>query len=205
MSVENDLRELITVGQNLFNTVSTQSKNWNNQIQDKKDEVDKFVSNYTGKVLSHHSSSFKVGGSSNIYYPVVFYIKTSLMSRLELYRNTHTDSKWSGSLRFVVALGRNNWGGSPSVKSVGCFLQEKGHFIHSQSLRGPSNKYVLWLRGNTTYTYNSFGLDLVFANADGTNATGFNGEDDLVFEPISADADGYPKAPFDAQVVPNHI
>ncbi len=115
-----------------------------------------------------YSGSFMLDGSSDLYYPVVFWDNKWHSNRatiLEIGRsNIHLDGTSSGSLLAIFRFHTTNWGHASHFidADIKQYRQEYGviPFIADYTdatIKNSSYAIVIWLRGASTYYYNSNG------------------------------------------------
>lgn len=113
---------------------------------------------------SDYYGSFKVGGDESTFYPVIFKDNAWTKSRatiLEIGRShNHTDKTWHGSLLSEFRFHLTQWGhGANFIDAHIKQLVKTGKpFIAGwQDATGENSTYslIVWLRGNSTYYYNS--------------------------------------------------
>lgn len=112
-------------------------------------------------------NSFFVGGNRSTYYPVVFEDHgwdKHQATIVELGRSdTHKDGNWSGTIIALFKFHTTRWGHGSSfidadIKQTGINSTSSNLFVagwqDGTSANGSKN-FIIWLRGNTTYMYNS--------------------------------------------------
>jgi len=111
-----------------------------------------------------YSGSFFIGGNENTYYPVAFQDNgwgNNRATVLEIGRShNHTNYNWHGSLLSVFRFHLIRWGHGANFidADIKQLVKSKLQFIAGwQDATGENSTYslVIWLRGNTTYYYNS--------------------------------------------------
>ncbi|MGZ9014348.1 MAG: hypothetical protein ACXW2L_19045, partial [Burkholderiales bacterium] len=106
-------------------------------------------------------ATFKLGGSIDSYYPVVFedvgWARGEL--RLEVFRaETHVDGEWRGSMMAKIACHSSNFGHGSDYASIEVRYSTGGgqpvrHFIGGFRNYPDAPWHVLWLAGDTTYSW----------------------------------------------------
>jgi hypothetical protein len=130
---------------------------------------------------------FKIGGTSNYYYPVRFTNRiygaagpNTNTSDLVIFRaNTHEDASWSGTFSFEISFHPTNWGhftgqivklvyqtgnGSPYDDPIGD--------VADGSATGAGDDLVVWLKGGATYHWRNNETTAAWSLVDGNVAGG---------------------------------
>ena len=109
----------------------------------------------TGPGLTVRAATFKVAGDVNKFYPVVFtdtgwYDGPAV---LELTRaDVHRDGNTHGALQLRVQWHATNWGHGAEFDQL-LLTQREKRFVARHGFVFRTTELVLWLRGNTTYSY----------------------------------------------------
>ncbi len=105
------------------------------------------------------NGSFKVGGSFDNFYPIVFKGITSYSLDLEIYRvNVHQNGTWRGSLSLKIHNSTiSNNGHSRNNLKMTHYWRGDNKLCRWVCLNGLSTEYVVYLRGDTNYQYKSSG------------------------------------------------
>jgi len=141
-----------------------------------------------GPTVLQNSSTFKVGGKSDTFYPVIFYDNgwNNGQYRLEITRaNVHTDSGWRGSMRFICEGHTTNWGhGVDSMDFYYISANDNGNKTNpeafdmfvSNAVNWWAGSYIIvWLRGNSSYEWRSLtGMTLYDGNKEGVDKQSVN-------------------------------
>jgi hypothetical protein len=136
-----------------------------------------------GPTVLQNSSTFKVGGKSDTFYPVIFYDNgwNNGQYRLEITRaNVHTNNDWRGSMRFICEGHTTNWGhGSDSMDFYYISANDNTNksnpesfdmFVANASNWWRASFIVIWLRGNSSYEWRSLtGMTLHDGNSEGVD------------------------------------
>ena len=148
---------------------------------------------------------FKVGGTSDKFYPVSFRIKeyTSHPASLIIFRDSvHLDGSWKGSFYFYLTFTPHNWGHIPGtgwdkivyVTGSGSPYNDPVGDIADGSTRSGYRELIVWLRGGATYRWYSLGpvcWEAYFTNPDGTSYTDSSG---ITRDPITEQSDTIKRA-----------
>ena len=100
-----------------------------------------------------HVQSFKLGGATDRFYPVVFEDRgwNDGALTLEITRpNTHVDGDWSGSLMARFRVHPTAWGHGSHFDEVEIF-QDRRRFIARYLVPFRGRDLIVWLRGGFTY------------------------------------------------------
>jgi len=141
-----------------------------------------------GNTVLQNASTFKVGGKSDTFYPVIFFDNgwNNGQYRLEISRaNVHQDSDWRGSMRFICEGHTSNWGhGSDSMDFYyissnsrdNSGNQESFDMFVANAINWWAASYIIiWLRGNTSYQWRSLtGMTLQDGNPEGVDKQSIN-------------------------------
>ncbi len=106
-------------------------------------------------------AKFKLGGSIDRFYPVVFEDLDWAGGefRFEVFRaETHVDGKWRGSMMTKVICHNDNFGHgsgywSIEVRQSTASGEPTRHFVGSFASYPSAPKHILWLAGDTTYSW----------------------------------------------------
>jgi len=141
-----------------------------------------------GNTVLQNAATFKVGGKSDTFYPVIFVDNgwNNGQYRLEISRaNVHQDSGWRGSMRFICEGHTTNWGhGSDSMDFYYISSNARDNSGNQESFDTfvanavnwwAASYIIVWLRGNTSYQWRSLtGMTLQDGNPEGVDKQSIN-------------------------------
>lgn len=103
------------------------------------------------------ATSFFVAGDRDKFYPILFQDNgwADGPCRIDISRaNVHTDQSWYGSMTCSIECHSTNWGHGADYWELKAF-QYRTQYIAGFTNTPRAAKFVIWLRGNTTYFYRS--------------------------------------------------
>lgn len=96
--------------------------------------------------------TIKLDGDKSTFYPVTFPIITRASTYLQIYRMTHTDGTFFGSLSSSFLIDQCAWGSQVGFMSLIFKTDDKQNFIAKfDKDRGANPKAIVWLRGGYSY------------------------------------------------------
>ncbi len=159
--------------------------------------------NVNGGPITITGRSFKVGGNANTFYPIAVDTtlswRTSNIYRCNISRSAvHEDAERKGAFSMMIEGHADNWGNGGSfiryklVNNPWNDLTYK-NFVGNVAPHNSSVWIIIFLRGDTTYSFSGEGCTLAFENTAGVTSYKVPVGDQGTFTAITA-----PVAPFGA-------
>lgn len=114
------------------------------------------------------AKQFKVGGLRAKYYPVAFEDQNWKQGvfKLEILRSiVHKDKEWYGSLMAEITCHSSNYGHGSEFWSLEA-RQYRTHFIGGVINQDRGALHIIWLKGDTTYSWRSSGPARLYNSED---------------------------------------
>ncbi len=117
-----------------------------------KQKIDDFIAGARGEFITKDIKQFRLGGSQDLFYPVIFRLPWRTPVDIQiLRRNVHYDASWYGSCHFWANLISDNCGHGSSFTRLIVNTFKVRQFVARYWNDNSKGAFVVWLRGGCTY------------------------------------------------------